>query len=333
MHSAHDALDWAVYETQVDSVRVLLQDPRVDLNAHNSQAFLSAVRSRNTEVMDMFLADPRFNVAADDNTIIRGMARTTNDLDLFKRILKMPNVDPSAQYNDALMGAVMNNKADVVKILLQDQRVLNGPNLNTALEWAARLDNAKMIRVLLPYDRIDPMSFDRMEMLMTVSTKGPEVLKPFLESPRVNPAEFLGIVGAYYKDSSYFSELFRWSVEISDLRLVRFFLAMTKVEPSSNSNAALKLAIKNERVDIVKLLLADERVDPSLNNNELLECTKQLAALEEQKITDTFSGEKKVNSDKLLALKLAVRRKFDNILDLLYLHKKVNLAIKQNSIS
>ena len=294
----------------------------MNLNAHNSQAFLSAVRSRNTEIMDIFLADPRFNVAADDNAIIRHMARFTNDLDLFKRILKIPNVDPSAQYNDALMGAVINNRADVVKILLQDQRVLNGPNLQNALEWATRIGNIRTIRMLLQCDKIDPMLFERLGMMMTFSLKGPEIVKPFLESPRVNPAKFFEVSGVYSRDSQYFSALLDWAVDVNNPRLVKFFLTVKNLEPSLNSNAALKLAIKNERVDIVKLLLADDRLDPSLNNNEILELTKKLAAIEEQKIIDAYKGEK-VDFDKFLVLKVSVRRKLDVILDLLYSHKKV----------
>ena len=310
----------------------MLQDPRVNLNAQDSQAFLSAVRFKNTKIVDMFLSDPRFNVVADDNIIIRRMASTTNDLDLFKRILKMPNVDPSAHYNDALMGALEIGNTEMVKILLQDQRVLNGPNLNNALQLATKLENVDLIQVLLQCDKVDPMSLNRQELALIFSKTSPELLKPFLESPRVNPAYIMDISGAYVREPFYISSLFQWAVEISDARLVKFFLTIKTLEPSSHANSALKTAIKNEREDIVQLLLADDRLDPSLNNNEILESTKQLASIEEKKITDAYK-KVKVNSDQLLALKVAVRRKFDYIQQLLYSHEKVRSVLGRASNS
>ena len=326
MDIVHDTLYWAVYEKQVESVRVLLQDPRVRLNSHDSQVFLTALRSENTEIINLLLADPRFDAGANNNIIIRNMARKTNDLDLFKRILKMPNVDPAVKFNDPLMGAVLTSKVEVAKLLLQDQRVLNGNYLDGTLLLASRLRSSDMVRVLLQCEKIRP-SF------VSVTGTNPDIVKAFLESPRVDPAAFLKYIRAESRDPLYLSYFFRWSVESSNDRLIKFFLTIKTLNPSSNSNAALKLAIKNERLDIVRLLLADDRVDPSLDRNEILEYTRQLAAAEEQKIIDAFSGEKKVNSDKLLALRLAVTRKFDNIQDVLSSNEKVNLAIKQNSIS
>ena len=84
--------------------------------------FILASEYGNLEVVKMLLKDPRIDPSAYNKEAIR-VALRNERLEVVKLLLQDPRVDPSAKDNEAIRYASDNGQLEVVKLLLQDQRV------------------------------------------------------------------------------------------------------------------------------------------------------------------------------------------------------------------
>ena len=85
-------IEWAAYHGNIEIVKLLLVDPRVDPSTSDNFAIRWAAFNDHTEVVKLLLADSR--------------------------------VDPSADDYFAIQRAAKNGRAEVLKLLLTDPRVL-----------------------------------------------------------------------------------------------------------------------------------------------------------------------------------------------------------------
>jgi ankyrin repeat protein len=99
----------------VEVVKLLLNDPRVDPSAHDNYAIRWASRNGHVEVVKLLLNDPRVDPSADNNCAIRWASRNGH-VEVVKLLLNYPRVDPSAYNNDAMRCAPENGHAEVVKL-------------------------------------------------------------------------------------------------------------------------------------------------------------------------------------------------------------------------
>lgn len=124
------------------------------------------------------------------------------------------------------------------------------PNSDNLLIEAIERKNVNAIRSLLQHGdmqkTIIDVAFRRVAEIGTA-----EVMKEFLESGKVNPASFNGIVLTIASESGQDD-------------IVRILLADPRVDPSVNDNRALQNAIESGHVEIVRMLMADPRVDPRI---------------------------------------------------------------------
>ncbi|KAI9022419.1 ankyrin repeat-containing domain protein [Hyaloraphidium curvatum] len=121
-----------------------------------------------TRIAELLIADPRTDVNArtsDDMTALH-LAAGNGHLDVVDRLLRCPKVDAAARVRGVLtvlMVATMGvdeTVGPVVSRLLRDPRtdanVRSGPNLETALMYAARAGSAAAVRALLDSGLADP---------------------------------------------------------------------------------------------------------------------------------------------------------------------------------
>ena len=95
-----------------------------DPSARDNYAIQSTSKNGHLVVVKLLLQDPRVDLSADNNYAIR-LASEHGHLEVVKLLLQDPRVDPSADDNYAIRGASDNGHLEVVKLLLQDPRVRN----------------------------------------------------------------------------------------------------------------------------------------------------------------------------------------------------------------
>ncbi|PTB70469.1 ankyrin [Trichoderma citrinoviride] len=194
-------LHYAVSSNTLDLARHLLDNHGANPNGPPSKSpIVTAARNGHPRMVELLLsrgADPNINV----------------------------NGTP---FSRALMDAVVEGSGDVVKVLLNDDRVdPNARNASgkTALEWAITFGRDDMLQLLLKDGRADP-------------TLGNNVNRTALDL----------------------------IIEHSRVEMARMILADGRVDPNArtlNSETALENAVRSASHAIVRLLLADDRVDPN----------------------------------------------------------------------
>ena len=79
--------------------------------------------------------------------------------EIVKVLLDDDRVDPSAQNNYAIRWASQNGHTDVVKLLLKDDRVNPSDLNNYAIRWASKNGHTDVVKLLLKDDRVNPSDF------------------------------------------------------------------------------------------------------------------------------------------------------------------------------
>jgi hypothetical protein len=95
---------------------------------------------------------------------------------LMERGVRLYSIDPSARENLAVQGAARNGRINVVKLLLQDERVNPAARDNFAVNYAACIGYCDVLEVLLADARVDGTD--------AISTAHPRVVHVLLEDER-----------------------------------------------------------------------------------------------------------------------------------------------------
>ena len=120
-----------------------------------------------------------------DNCAI-GLASMKGHIEIVKLLLEDERVDPSADDNSAVERASENGHAEIVRLLLADKRVDPSAGDNYAIQWASSKGHIEIVRVLLTDKRVDP-SDDNNHAVMWASENGHiEVIKLLLADERVS---------------------------------------------------------------------------------------------------------------------------------------------------
>jgi hypothetical protein len=103
----------------------------------------------------------------------------------------------------------------------------------------------------------------------------------------------------------------RLSIGIGHVEAVRLLLNDPRVDPSADSNYAIRWASENGHVQVVKLLLNDPRVDPSAYNNHAIRSASWKGHVEVVKI---LQNDPRVNpyADSNYAIQLAAENGHSN---------------------
>ncbi|KAJ3290384.1 hypothetical protein HDU79_003239 [Rhizoclosmatium sp. JEL0117] len=132
------AIRTAVKSGNPELVRFLLKDTRVNPAANNNEAFVTACGAGNLDIVNQLLADRRVNPsevfdwrpnAALYTAIVTGHAH------IVERLLQDPRVNPSYSDENFVVLACEHKHIDVVKVLIEDDRV----------KWFADVNNPRQI--------------------------------------------------------------------------------------------------------------------------------------------------------------------------------------------
>jgi len=116
------AIRVAAINGHIETVKLLLQDPRIDPTAQLNEPIRYAAENGHIEVVKILLQNKRVNPAAENNYAIR-YASQNGHIEIVKLLLKDHRVDPSDDNNWAIKAATQNGHTEIVKLLLKDERV------------------------------------------------------------------------------------------------------------------------------------------------------------------------------------------------------------------
>ena len=149
----------AIKRDDLEVVRKLLEDPRVDPTVNDNWAIQVASDNGHLEVVRLLLADPRVDPSADDNWAIR-QASENDHLEVVRLLLADPRVDPSVDDNWVIRQASENGQTEIVRLLLADPRVDPSDKDNWAIRRASENGQTEVVRLLLADPRVDPSDKD-----------------------------------------------------------------------------------------------------------------------------------------------------------------------------
>ena len=96
-----------------NTVKLLLDDPRVDPSVQNNYLFQLASKTGQIEIVKLLLKNPRVDPSANKNMSIK-IASKKGHFDIVKLLLEDPRVDPHQQSSEF-------GQIDVVTLLLKNQ--------------------------------------------------------------------------------------------------------------------------------------------------------------------------------------------------------------------
>ncbi len=193
------------------------------------------------------------NPSREDNYAIRS-ASYHGYTEIVKLLLQDERVDPSAHNNYAIRLASNNGHTEVVKLLLQNKRVDPSAHNNYAIRLASNNGHTEVIKLLLQNKRVDPSADDNYPIELASENGHTEVVKLLLQDKRVDPSDL----------DNY---AIRYASKNGHLEIVRLLLQDKRVNPLADGNCAIQFASENGHTEVVKLLLQDKRVDPSADDN------------------------------------------------------------------
>lgn len=141
----HEALAMISQRGHTESVKALLARPGTLLARTLSRAFGLSM-PEYPEIAHALLDHPNFDPTYNENEAIR-VAANHGNVSIIKRLLENPQVDLTARRNAALEAAVFHQEA--FEVLLADERVLNGGNLDKVLIKASESGKEHAVKLLL----------------------------------------------------------------------------------------------------------------------------------------------------------------------------------------
>lgn len=163
--------------------------------------------------------------------------RSLDDVDLLRKLLLDPTVDPQLGLNEAILG----NNPNVVQILLRDTRVDSSINHNQPIIIAVKHGCTKIVELLLMDPRVDPSDYDITEQRCEEDDR---LLIPFSEEWHTMDDACRQTALWKAADEGYTS-------------IVARLLQDPRVDPTHNDYAAIETAADEE---ILNLLLAHPKV-------------------------------------------------------------------------
>lgn len=193
---------------------------------------------------------PHYETPADDGSRALRYAARMGRADVVRLLLADERVDPAAFRQAALKAAVAGGSVDVVNLLWEDERVDVRGHERELLMEASSGGHVHIVRMLLSDTRGDWTSARHAALARAAAMGRTAVVRMLLEDTALRPAP------------GYHGPLLQ-AIRHNRVNVVRLLLQDGRADPASDRQAALRCACDGGNPKMVKLLLDDPRVDPA----------------------------------------------------------------------
>ena len=110
------------------------------------------------------------------------------DAEIVKHLINKRGIDPSLDFQAAVIAAIRNKHSDVLEVLLADKRIDPSENCGIALDKATFYDKTRCVKLLLNDKRVDPGA-NGCDVVEWACTYGYfDIIDHLIDDPRVNVA-------------------------------------------------------------------------------------------------------------------------------------------------
>ena len=149
----------------------------------NDDEFIEAARNGDLEMVRLLINE--VNPATRNNCAIR-MASLHGHSEVVKLLLQDERVDPTADDNYAIHGASYNGHVEVVRLLLQDERVDPTVINNASIIGASQYGHTEVVKLLLQDGRVNPSARGNRPIQLASRNGHTEAVKLLLNDGRVD---------------------------------------------------------------------------------------------------------------------------------------------------
>jgi ankyrin repeat protein len=145
--------------------------------------FIKAIKNKNIKEFNILLKDERVDAASNDSYAIH-LAAENGCFEIFKTLLKEPNVKHNNKYGKAIIEASFYGHTDIVLLLLQ-KLYLDDPYICYAALNAARYGHIELTKALLKQSSVNPTEFNNTAIIDAYDNKKIEIVKLLWNDQRV----------------------------------------------------------------------------------------------------------------------------------------------------
>lgn len=176
----------------INIVKSLVSDKGVDPSYKDNLALSSSCHKGHIEVARFLLSDKRVrdklvkerDSGHDQGGCILG-AVIRNRIEIVKMLLEDGTINPAFSDNRCLRTACMKGHTEIVEMLLQDNRVDPCVPENMAIQIAVKNGHEKIVKMLLADKRVDPSENDNTALRMAAGARNREIFNMLLADERV----------------------------------------------------------------------------------------------------------------------------------------------------
>jgi ankyrin repeat protein len=195
----------------IQSVRLLLEDPHVNPADDHNQAIIQASAHGHEDIVRLLMADPRVN-PADENSFALYWASING----YDRVVRLLLTDQRINPVMTFLEACEEGQTESVRILLADPRVDPAVNHNQAIIKASSNGHVEIVRLLMADPRVNPADGNNKAIYWATINGYPEVVRLLLTDPRINPVD--AYIAANQEGLTYIALLLG-----NDLRIAMFY--------------------------------------------------------------------------------------------------------------
>lgn len=169
-----------------------------------------------------------------------------NRLDIFNRIMRDPDIDPSCNDNDALLCACKLENIQMIGRLLLDKRVNPASNYNILLSTICKIGDVLILERLLQDERVDPSMHNGWVLDIACQYGHIEIVKRLLQHPKIDPT-----INKY--------SALRQAIRNNDIKIVDLLLKDPRMDEVFNQGTIIDMLDQYSSNELIMFLLQDQR--------------------------------------------------------------------------
>ncbi len=180
-----DILVKAINKNQLEMVRVLLADPKIDPCCNQNEPLRTAVITGNLKISKILIEDPRVKVCGQNRHMLIRLAVSKCSVKMVKLILQFPEVDPAGVVEDPTITnakkltvnpttfdiAVSKGSLEIIQLLLADERTNSQYYTGYTIAIALRMNKFDIARTLLNDEKTTVIDASHYNIIVKLAVK------------------------------------------------------------------------------------------------------------------------------------------------------------------